>query len=166
MLLIAPNCSLASAVAVDPGGGNPGVFLEVPATRMEFSAANSAYKWRFVPSGNSTQTFTVNGTTYVMSLNSSGLLNLAGTDLKFARGYSSLLKVSALDALQAASGTVTAAFTALFTGGSHVLKPGDSCLFSCGGDAGSPFSGSTQLALNIASPVNMLIEWLLLGKET
>lgn len=167
MLIIGANSISETSALVDPGTGDPAVLYSIERVRSEYGESDSAYFFRDVPVANGTRTLTINGTTWQVSLDGTPLLNLAGGPLKFRRLFVSHLRVSPLDRTQPASGTVSAAFTSWFTTSGHVLDPvrDDDCPFKCGTAAGYLLSGSSQLALTVTSPVNLMMRLLLIGKE-
>lgn len=162
MDLLTPGYIAESYFMATPSGG-PAVLRSIQRRRQEFPAADSAYYSALTPLAAGTYVF--DQLTTQMRLDGLGLLNEAGTAAKFARGYLLHLAVSAYRPELPAAGAVTATFAGLFTTGTHYLDAGDSCLFSCSGATGSPFSGSSSLSLAVASPANLLLELLIIGKE-
>lgn len=140
------------------------VFRSIRRRRLEFTDSDSAVYQLITPVTGGVYTY--DQFTSQVRLNTTGLLNEAGTALKFARAYLLHMQVVAYREDQPASGSVSAAFTALFAASAtHALTIGDACLFACNG-SGTSLSGSTALALTVTSPVNLAIELLIIGKES
>lgn len=137
-------------------------FRGLPRRLMNFPDTDVFYWLQLTPLANGTHTIDELDTG--LKLNTVAQTDADGDPILFETVYAVHLAVSAYNPGLPASGTVTAGFTSLFTTGGHSLEPGGACLFTCGPD-GYAAGSSSELVLGVTSPVNMLIELLIIGKK-